>query len=428
MIEQAQVQSHIQALIKGDEPARRDAIRALKQQDERDWVGAPAKLVNTLIETLRHQLPKGQNGEAKPPLVRQEAVVILGHLGARAEAVVPQLIELLEPGTSDGIREAASTALGKIGKEAKVAVDALIAVLTPECRVPLAARVARALGEIGCADHRVRTALTNLWLLPMDDQNSRMQIAIALCKLKIDARGLLPHVTKTLVANQNMALRKAAAEALAWCSKTDLDVVPALTAALKEEDEDLLRLAKAGLDQLRLTQEKAIQLCAKQLEESLYAETALRKSGPIAVPALIEALSATEPIAREKAARTLGGMGEAAAAAAPALTKVLSDKNTAVRLSAAKALWGIAKNADLVVPVLADLLKAKWSSAADVGEERRRFLQSVIESLCRIGPPAKGAVAALNEKAKDDNRLIRESAQRALREIAPEPVKKAGVR
>ena len=32
-------------------------------------------------------------------------------------------------------------------------------------------------------------------------------------------------------------------------------------------------------------------------------------------PALIEALAATEPIAREKAARTLGGMGEAAAAA-----------------------------------------------------------------------------------------------------------------
>ena len=110
-------------------------------------------------------------------------------------------MELLEPGTSDGIREAAATALGKIGKESKVAVDKLIQVLGPDCRVPLAARVARALGDIGCADHRVRSALTNLWLLPMDDQNSRMLIAIALCKLKIDARGLLPHITKTLMAN-----------------------------------------------------------------------------------------------------------------------------------------------------------------------------------------------------------------------------------
>ena len=39
-----------------------------------------------------------------------------------------------------------------------------------------------------------------------------------------------------------------------------------------------------------------------------------------------------------------------------------------------------------------------------------------IESLCRVGPPAKAAVSALKEKAKDANRLIRESAQRALRE------------
>jgi len=428
MLDVTQLQSHIQALNKGDEPARRDAIRSLKQQEEQEWASAPAKIVHTLIESLRQQLPKGQNGEVKPPLVRQEVVVILGNIGARSEPVIPQLMELLEPGTSDGIREAAATALGKIGKESKVAVDKLIQVLGPDCRVPLASRVARALGEIGCADHRVRTALTNLWLLPMDDQNSRMQIAIALCKLKIEARGLLPHITKTLVANQNMALRKTAAEALAWCNKNDVDVVPALTAALNEEDEDLVRLAKAGLDQLRLSQEKAITLCARQLKDSLYAEAALRKSGPMAVPALIEALDMEEAPAREKAARTLGGMGEAAAAAAPALTKVLADKNLEVRLAAAKSLWNIAKNAELVVPVLADLLKGKWSSAADVSEERRRFLQSVIESLCRIGPPAKAAVAALHDKAKDDNRLIRESAQRALREIAPEPVKKTGVR
>ena len=198
--------------------------------------------------------------------------------------------------------------------------------------------------------------------------------------------------------------------------------------ALNEEDEDLVRLAKAGLDQLKLTQEKAIHLCAKQLKDSLYAEAALRKSGPLAVPALIEALDMEEASAREKAARTLGGMGEAAAAAVPALTKVLADKNLEVRLAAAKSMWQIAKNAELVVPVLADLLKGKWSSAADVAEQRRRFLQSVIESLCRIGPPAKAAVAALNEKAKDENRLIRESAQRALREIAPEPVKKSGAK
>jgi HEAT repeat protein len=172
-------------------------------------------------------------------------------------------------------------------------------------------------------------------------------------------------------------------------------------------------------------------VCARQLKDSLYAEAALRKSGPAAVPALIEALESDDAVAREKAARTLGSLGEAAAEAVPALTEALEDKHLPVRLAAAKGLWNVTKNADLVVPVLADLLKGKWlstSSAPDAAEERRRFVQSVIESLCRIGAPAKAAVPVLNQKAKDDNRLIRESAQRALREIAPKPLNKSGVR
>ncbi len=428
MLDLTQLQHDIQALTKGDEPSRREAIRSLKQHDEQEWAKAPLKLVQPLLEMLRNQIPKASSGEVKQPQVRQEIIVLLGNLGPRAEPAVGQLMDLLEPGVSDGVREAAATALGKIGKESKVAVDKLIAVLGPECRVPLAARVARALGDIGCADHRVRTALSNLWLLPMDDQNSRLHIAIALCKLKLDARGLLPHITKTLVTNQNMALRKLAAEALGWCSKNDVDAVPALTVALHEEDEDMVRLANAGLEQMKLTPEKAVLLCAKQLKDSLYAEAALRKSGPLAVPALIEALAMDDVGAREKSARTLGGMGEAAAAAVPALTEALEDKDPVVRLAAAKSLWHITKNGDLVVPVLAELLRGKYPTAADGSEDRRRFLQSVIESLCRIGPPAKAAVPALVSKSKDENRLIRESAQRALREIAPEPVKKTGTK
>src|SRR5262249_349758 len=160
---------------------------------------------------------------------------------------------------------------------------------------PLAARVARALGEIGCADHRVRAALTNLWLLPMDDQNSRMQIGIALCKLKIDARGLLPHVTKTLMTNQHLGLRKAAVEALSWCAKKDMVGVPALRGGVNEEDKALARLAKGGLEHLLLTHKKAIGVCEKQLKDSIYAEAALRKSAPRAAPALIDALTMDEP-------------------------------------------------------------------------------------------------------------------------------------
>src|SRR5207247_428619 len=124
---------------------------------------------------------------------------------------------------------------------------------------------------------------------------------------------LLGTVTETLVANQDAGLRKAAAEALAGCGKNEKDVVPALlTASLSDTNEEVRQMAQAGMDKMGLTREKATQLCSKQLEDSSYAEAALRKSGQLAVPALIEALGREEPAVRVKASRTLGCIGEAA--------------------------------------------------------------------------------------------------------------------
>jgi HEAT repeat protein len=427
MLEPGQLRRQIQALNSGNESMRRDAIHALKQHERTEWDSVPAEITRTLVDSLRKQLPKSQENGAKPPLFRQEVVTILGNIGTRAQQALPQLVDLLADGVPDGVREATATALGKIGKEARVGVDRLIQILNSNCRIALADRVARALGDIGCADQRVRTALTNLWLFPVHSQSNQVQIAIALCKLRIDARGLLKFLTATLVGSRDTTLRKSAAEALAWCNKNDLDVVPALTAALYDEDEEVRKLAEAGMAHLRLTKVKAIHLCAQQLKESAQAETALRRSGQLAVPALVEALQSKEPLAREKAARTLGSIGELAAESSKALMAVLHDKHLEVRLAAAKALWNISKNADAVVPVLSDLLGSKGPPSADTPDARRNFFQSVIEALCRIGPPAKAAVPPLTRKTKDENRLIRESAQRALREIGPAMTKNAGV-
>lgn len=419
MLDLGQLKSLIQGTHSRTETVRREAIQALKQTEAADWPGVSNEIVKPLVESLRHQLPKSQEAGAKPPLFRQEIATILGNIGVRSEPAIPQLMELLEDGVPDGVREAAASALGKIGKESRVAVDSLIHVLQSTTRIALADRIARALGDIGCADQRVRTALVNLWLVPIHSHSNQVQVAIALCKLKLDARGLLKYLTATLVGSRDTSLRKSAAEALAWCNKNDIDVVPALTAALHDEDEDVQKLAEAGLTQLKVTPEKAIRLCALQLKDSVHAEAALRKCGALSVPALIEALEADEPLAREKAARTLGAIGELAINAAAALEEVLKDKELAVRLAAAKGLWNISKNADAVVPVLSELLGGKALPPSDHVDARRMFLQSVIEALCRIGPPAKGAMAALTRKTKDENRLIRESAQRALREILP---------
>ena len=409
----SEIRHNIQALNKGDEKSRRQAIQALKHHEPQEWASVSSEAIDSLVESLQTQLLS----EIKQPSIRQEVAIILGNMGPRAASAVPQLVELLQEGIPDGTREAAASALGKIGKESKAGVDPLILLLANR-RVALAVQAVRALGDIGCADQRVRTALVNLWLSPIHSQNGKVQVGIALCKLKIDTPGLLRYLTSTLMAHQEPSLRQSAAEALAWCGKNEVDVVPALLASAQtDKNDDVRAVAEAGLTQLRLSREKAIGLCAKQLGEAFYAESALKNSGQLAVPALIEALEMDEPIIREKAARTLGGLGELAAAAVPTLTSTLHDKNLDVRLAAAKGLWNINKLADAVVPVLIDLLDEKWASAFDAGEVRRRFLLTVIESLWRIGPPAKAAIPALTKRTKDKNRLISESALNALKQI-----------
>ncbi|MBI1830287.1 MAG: HEAT repeat domain-containing protein [Planctomycetes bacterium] len=419
MLERGRLKSHIQALKSGTEASRRDTIVALKPVERADWDAIPNDLIKQVVDALRYLLPKSLDNGAKPPLFRQEIVTTLGNIGPRSSPALPQLVELLNDGVPDGIREATATALGKIGKESRVGVDGLIRIVTTHCRIALADRIARALGDIGCADQRVRTVLTNLWLFPIHSQSNQVQVAIAMCKLGFEAPGVLKFLTATLVSSRDSTLRKFAIEALSHCNKTDIDVVPALTAALYDDDEEVRKQAEGALTQMRLTQTKAILICAEQLKDATHAETALRKSGQLAVPALILALKSREPLGREKAARTLGSLGELALEAVPALTALLHDKQLEVRLAVAKALWNVNKNADAVVPVLADLLASKTVPNPDAPDARRIFFQTVIESLCRIGPSAKAAIPALNRKAKDENRLVRESAQRALREIGP---------
>ncbi len=418
MLDLGQLNEHIQALDNGDDTSRRQALLSLREHAEQEWATVPAEVVRNLVKSLKVQFLS----EMKQPFIHKEVSTILGNMGIRSKTAIPQLVELLKEGIPDPVREAAVIALGKMGKQSKVGVSEIVQLLKTS-RPALSTHIVRALGNIGCADQRVRSALVNLWTLPNQFQGSQAQVAIALCKLRIDATGLLGILTKNLVANPDASLRKSAAEALAWCNKNELDVVPALLAAtLSDTNDDVRLIAQAGLDQQHLSREKAIHLCALQLKDSSYAESALRKSGPLAVSALIEALAINDSLVRMKAARTLGLLAELAVEAAPALTAALRDKDMQVRLAAAKSLWSITKNGEVVVPVLVQLLEQQWADA-DAGETRRMFLQTVSEALCRIGPPAKAATPALSRLAKDKNRHISESALNAIRTIEPSKVK-----
>jgi HEAT repeat protein len=408
----SKLQSQVHALQRGNSTSRRETIDSLKRYQEHEWDAAPPKVVQALVASLQQQL----KSEATQPFLRREITLILGSMGARSEAAIPQLRELLDESVPHAIREAAASALGRMGKKARSAVGELIRLLGTD-RPSLVLEGIRALGNIGCADERVSTVLTNLWLVPKP-VNLHLELALTLCKLEIETPGLLQALTTTLVTSREVAHRKAAAVALARCVKTDPDVAPALlTAALKEKDDDVRQAAEASLRQLGLSHDKAVQLCARQLKNSAIAEAALRQSGPLAVGCLVEALAADEPDVREKAVRILGSLGEAAADAVGDLTPLLRDSNPEVRLAAAKSLWNITKNADLVVPALVALLRQKQPLAGASAEERRRFLQTVIEALQRIGPAAKAGIPALTERVKDENRIVSESARTALKEI-----------
>jgi HEAT repeat protein len=413
MIDKQQLHSHILALEGGDNALKRQTFQSLRGQDEQEWADAPSEAILPLVNALKGQLLY----DPKQTFNQKEAATILGNMGLHSKSAVPQLVELLREGVPDPVREASATALGRIGKEAKVAVDRLVQLLA-NSRPVLSTRAIRALGNIGCADARVRSALVNFWLSPHQTEGGKAQVAIALCQLRIAAQNLLETVTKTLVVSQDLSLRKSAAEALAWCNKGDPGVVPALlTASLSDKHEEVRQAAQAGLDQMGLSHEAAILLCAKQLGDSPYAEVALRKSGQMAVPALVKALAAKEPETRVKVARTLGSIGEMAAEAAPALAEALNDTDPEVRLAAAKGLWDVTNTPDLAVPALVGLLKVKGTSDQEGGNDRRMFLQTVMEALSRIGPPAKGAVPALTAMTKDKNRHVRETALVALKKI-----------
>ena len=414
MLTATTLRTRVQELEAGDDASRRLLLQTLIEHEEKEWHSAPAQAVHLLVEALQRQLHNG----TKQPFVLQQIVSLLGRMGSHSKPAVPDLIELLAGGTQEGLREASAKALANLGPLAASAVDRLVMVLA-DCRTSLAIHTVRALCNIGCADQRVRSAFIKFWLAHTysHNQTSQAQVALTVCKLGIAVAGVELWLTKALVTTKDSAIRQVAAEALGYCDTEEIDVVPALViATLHADDEKVVAVSNASLVKLGLSQADAAPDNTSNPN---------RAAGDMAVPALIEALKAEEPLVREKAARVLGHFGEKAAPAVPALTAALKDKNLDVRLSAAKGLWHTTKNADTVVGVLVELLKEDRTTAKDTSEARRRFIQTVIEALWRIGPAAHAATSVLIEKSKNPNRMISESAERALKAIVPAvPIKK----
>ena len=122
MIQLGELRRHSKELNSVDDASRRQAIHSLGSYEEQEWATVPPEVIRTLVDSLQRQL---LNGGAQTS-TRRQILIILGNIGPSSEPVIPTLIELLQEGVADDVREEAATALGKIGKKARTAVDHLI--------------------------------------------------------------------------------------------------------------------------------------------------------------------------------------------------------------------------------------------------------------------------------------------------------------
>jgi HEAT repeat protein len=155
------------------------------------------------------------------------------------------------------------------------------------------------------------------------DQNKfvRWEAARILGKIGKTEPNAVAGLARMLGDDSDLDLRKEAAETLAIYGPKGRRAAPALLAAMRSDDDDLLLRVMRAL--------------------SSIGKNALGRDFPRAVDALVRALRDPDPRVRQVAAETLGGFGNAANRAAGALQRALKDENTDVRRAAGEALINI---------------------------------------------------------------------------------------
>ena len=185
------------------------------------------------------------------------------------------------------------------------------------------------------------------------------------------------------------SVRSAAAEALGRIGPDAKQAVPALIAALSDdEQEDALHSAAAE---------------------------ALGLIGPAAkaaVPILKKRLEHPDPYVRVCAALALWKIDKDKSGAA-VVTAGLNDRNFRTRVVAAEAAWHLDKNARAVPLLLEVLREAPFADPSDSGNMK----YMAARALGRIGPPAKEAAPVLRELLQDEDPFVRMTAAAALKAI-----------
>jgi HEAT repeat protein len=342
--------------------ALRELLRA-KEPDARAF--AVFGLESTGREEALEPLFETINSESDSD-VRRHAVEALGWFPNQSARVIPVLAKALREKSEDSSRnilaDAATSALERIGP---ASVPTFVDIMT-NSMFPLAVRVRLVEG--------VRALMAYDACLIEGKRH-----------LKSDEIKALVIGLRTVLDDPELEIRLRACDSLAGMQAKAKESIPALNTLIRN---------KQGIERV---------VGARSLFE-------IDPEDSFSVAVLTQALADTDKAARVLAANAMYRCANAGKAgnAIPALQKALDDKEAEVRMSVASALG--AAGAVAAVP---SLIKALADEDASV-----RF--NAAGALASIGPRAKSAIRALQEKLRDEDQKVREAARRALEIIREE--------
>lgn len=402
-------------LVTYGQPVVPAVVRALANEEARYWaalvlagLGPQAKeAVPALLAVI----------DSREPEVRREVIMALGAIGPEAKGAVPALLEQLKS-DDESLLLTATYALGSMGEAAQLATPALRDQLQTTEDPFLHAVTAWALARLNPGDEslqrRMLSILADVLGNPTDRQ-ARIAAARALAQLRPPHDLLLPELTRVLENSPPEVTR----DALLAFAAVGEPAVPEMVRMLQYED-------------MRPLVSRVLAALGPQAVE--------------AVPALVEVLPESEPLAQREILMALAAIGPPAQAAVPRIAPLLEDENAQVRYGAAYALGKIGPAAAEAVPNLLAQLTSEdsfyrvisaWalSHVAPRKAEVTRAIAPLLvgalrherpfvrveaaEALGRLGPAARPAVRELERAATTDpNERVRKTAAAALEKIS----------
>jgi HEAT repeat protein len=286
-----------------------------------------------------------------------EAADALAAIGPAAAPAVPTLAKQLgDSQVRPEERAALLRAVAAIGKNANGAVPAVTRLLGDKDSTTRAA-AAETLGKIGVAD----SDTTKLLVARLSDSHSAVRVASLKALAATGAKSAEPDVQAFRERTTDPAMKVWASATLVGLGSADAGDLKVVVDALRDKSPTAKGPRLAAIESAQVLGPKA----------------------KAVVPELLIALKDKSPIGRkdgeqvrERAARTLGRLGDKAAV--PALTELLRDADRRARRAAAEALGAIGPDAVVAVARLRDLARDD-PAVADVAQA----------ALDRIEPPKK---------------------------------------